>query len=624
MACSEFRAREVQPAVVALFAELNFAEDRATSAGCITFMRRKCMNSFGNASQSHPSHSDGADQSGNLPARRDAMEGRNLLARILDTPHLAKVVPQLQPELLQRIIHNCGLEDCGEIVALATPEQLKRVFDLDLWSAAEPGLDEQFDADRFGVWIEVLLETGAAVAAQKLAGMDVDLMITGLAQHALVYDRAAITPYETLDGELVTYCADAIGVHDDGLTFEVGGYLLMAKRADSWDAIVEVLNALGEEHPKYFERVMCGCVVLSNVGFEDDGLDELLDDGNQAMLNLAVDREGRREKKGYVTPAQARAFLRMSRELQLDGDAMPTANPLALAYFRAINETTTAEANSEPNTSGLSESESDAQPAPPTAQKDSAESVAAIFELLHDAGIIPQPPRALLTGSEESVPRLNAIKTRLEFALEQNYEAYLARQEELAYLANVLMAGCSIQARTFTAQEASDAAIAICNLGLENWPLQWLPANSTTLPVSLLIDHDLINVFQVGWKILYDNVGMYAAKQLIGVLDQMQCNDRELQIDLDKLRVELSKHCQAGEPWRARAALDVIAILDTPAWAALLALIDECPTLPAVISASRKAGTLSVSASDFEFISENSQIASAREFIWSLRETLLG
>src|SRR5215813_12198339 len=69
----------------------------------------------------------------------------------------------------------CGLEDCGELVALATPEQLTRVFDLDLWRAEKPGRDEQFDADRFGVWLEVLMESGASLA-QKLATMDADLV----------------------------------------------------------------------------------------------------------------------------------------------------------------------------------------------------------------------------------------------------------------------------------------------------------------------------------------------------------------------------------------------------------------------------------------------------------------
>src|SRR6266498_2536956 len=188
-------------------------------------------------------------------------------------------VPRLRPDLLHRVIQTCGLEDCGEIVTLATPEQLARIFDLDLWRAAQPRRDEQFDADRFGVWLEVLVESGAAAAAQKLAGMDVDLVVAGLAQHTLVYDLAAVTPFETTDGELVTFYADAISVFDDGLRFDVGGYLLVAKRADSWEAIVEVLTSLDAWHPDYFHQVMQGCRALSNSGREIDGLDDLLSEG---------------------------------------------------------------------------------------------------------------------------------------------------------------------------------------------------------------------------------------------------------------------------------------------------------------------------------------------------------
>ena len=184
------------------------------------------------------------------------------------------------------------------------------------------------------------------------------------------------------------------------------------------------------------------------------------------------------------------------------------------------------------------------------------------------------------------------------------------------------MAGCSIQARPFTALEASDAAIAICNLGLENWPLRWLPANATAPPISFLIDHDLVSVFQVGWTVLHCEVSMYAAEQLIAVLDRMRCDDREIQAGLDALRIKMAKHWQAGAPWRAQDALDVIATLDLLAWAVLLALIDECPALHAGVGASQDSRTLSVSATDFEFISENNQIASVREFMQSLPETL--
>src|SRR5262245_7648462 len=415
------------------------------------------MNSFVNAAQSHSPCPDRADRPSDKPARRDATEGRGLLDRILNTPRIDHVVPRLRPDLLHRVIQICGLEDCGEIVALATPEQLAHVFDLDLWRAAKAGLDEQFDADRFGVWLEVLMETGAAAAAQKLGGMDVDLVVAGLAQHALVYDIGAVTPYETTDGELITFYADAIRVFDDGLKFDVGGYLLLAKRADSWEAIIEVLTSLDAWRPDYFHQVMQGCRALSNSGREIDGLDDLLSEGDQAMLDLAVDREQRREKQGYVTPAQARAFLQMSRELRLGSDAMPPANPLARAYFRAIDDTSTTDAHSASSASGLLASASEVPPAP----EDSAEAVAAVFEALLDAGILAQPPRALLSGSEARAPRLGHIRARLEFALDQDQGAYSARNEELAYLANTLMAGCSIQARPFPAHEAPDAACAV-------------------------------------------------------------------------------------------------------------------------------------------------------------------
>jgi hypothetical protein len=363
---------------------------------------------------------------------------------------------------------------------------------------------------------------------------------------------------------------------------------------------------------------MRGCRTLSNSGREIDGLDDLLHEGEQVMFDLSVDREQRREKQGYVTPAQARAFLQMSREIRLWSDAMPPANPLARAYFRAIDETSTTDAQGASSASGLLAAAPEVPPPP----EGSAEAIAAVFEVLLDAGILAQPRLALLSESEARAPRLGHIRARLEFALDQDHAAYSARNEELAYLANTLMAGCSIQARPFTEKEASDAAIAICNLGLENWPPHWLPANATATPISFLIDHDLVSVFQVGWTVLHCEVSMYAAEQLIAVLDRMRCDDREIQAELDALRIKMAKHWQAGAPWRARDALDVIATLDLLAWAVLLALIDECPALHAGIGASQDSRTLSVSATDFEFISENNQIASVREFMRSLLETL--
>jgi hypothetical protein len=370
---------------------------------------------------------------------------------------------------------------------------------------------------------------------------------------------------------------------------------------------------------------MQGCRSVSNSGREVDGLDDLLAEEDQVMFDQAVDREERREKQGYVTPAEARAFLQMARELRPGRGAMPPANPLARAYFRALEER--ANVDSEPELLAAGSELLPASESP--ASDDVAEGVAAVFDVLLEAGVLERSPRALLDRPEGQAPRLGRIQAYMQFVLDHDPAAYSTRREELAYLANTLVSGCAIQGRPFTAQEASDAAVAVCNLGLENWGLEnWPPhrltANAKSLPGSFLVDHDLVSVFQVGWAVLYNSVSLYAAEQLIGVLARMRCNDSEVQMWLDTLRMKLGKHWRARAPWRARDALDVIAILDMQAWAALLALIDECPALHAGAVAPEDSRTLSVGASDFEFISENSQIASVREFMQSLPERLRG
>ncbi len=547
-----------------------------------------------------PRRQHAAPQTGTPALRSDP---RGVLDRILDTPHLAHVVPRLSPEMLHRVIQTCGLEACGELMALATPGQLARVFDLDLWSPAQPGLDEQFDADRFCLWLEVMMESGAESAARMLAGVDVELTTTAFARHVRVFDPAAVSVPST-DGEE----APDVGETDEGPRIEVGGYLIVAKRADSWDALVGVLSALDAQDPDYFHRVMRGCRRLSNAGYEVDGLDDLLPGDEQVMFDVAFTRERRREQQGYMTPAQARAFLQMSRHARPDVSATPQVNPIARAYFHAIEWPADADAESGaprlPAASGESLAEQ------------SALAVNAVVEVLREAGILPEQPRALLDGPQGPAPRLARIQTLMQCAGDRDPIAFSTRGQELAFLANAIAAGCSIQARAFTPQEASDAAVATCNLGLENWP------NGATLPEDFLVDHDLISVFQLGWTVLFEEVCMHAAERLIGVLRQLRCEDRETRSGLNALRIEMTTHWRAGEPWRARDALDVMAILDMPAWAAQLGLIDECPVMHAGIGVSPGSRVRQISATDFAFISENSQIASIHAFMRSLAETL--
>jgi hypothetical protein len=530
-----------------------------------------------------------------------------MLERILGAPHLAQVVPRLAPELIHRVIQQCGLEACGDLLTLATPAQLTRILDLDLWHSPRPGLDERFDPARFGVWLEVLVETGVSVAARTLAGMDVDLAVAGLSQHVLVFDAAAVGAYTTTDGVAVPARRSV----DDGLACELGGFLLLARGGDAWDAIAAVLTALDAEHPACFQQVMAGCRALSNSTPEADGFHDLLDDDDQALFDLASERSRRHERSGYLSPAQARAFLQMARESRLKpGGAMPV-NPIARAYFRGIDEPAPPASRSH---AGLPSAASDhlVEDEPATLA-----SVIHVLGVLREGGIFVQP-RGLLDPTPGHSSPVWRVQACMQFLLDHDAGTYAVRTGELAFLGNAIMAGCSFQARPWRAEEAADAAAAICNLGLENREA----GGRQPLPDAFLADHDLIGVFQLGWTVLYEEVAMYTAERLIKILGNLRCADREIQAGLDTLRFELTKHRLRGTPWRARDALDVMTSLDMPSWAALLALLDECPVLHAGVAASRDRRMRSVDPAAFQFISENRQVASARLFVDTLPETL--
>ena len=205
--------------------------------------------------------------------------------------------------------------------------------------------------------------------------------------------------------------------------------------------------------------------------------------------------------------------------------------------------------------------------------------------------------------------RLRRIRALLLFTQEHDPEAYATRSAELAYLANVIAAGATIQSRSVTAEEASNATLAVCNLALEHWPEE--------VPEDFLAHHDLVRVFQVGWTVLHEDVCLYAADALISVLTSLRCDVADIQSAIEILRVRLITLARRVAV-EARDALDVIAMLDAPAWAALVGLIDQFPTLHAAVGASLSGATRQIPASAFEFISEKSQLHQVREFMQRL------
>jgi aminoglycoside phosphotransferase (APT) family kinase protein len=136
------------------------------------------------------------------------------------------------------------------------------------------------------------------------------------------------------------------------------------------------------------------------------------------------------------------------------------------------------------------------------------------------------------------------------------------------------------------------------------------------------VDHDLVAAFEVGWSVLYQEVSLFVADQLLSTLRDLHCVDADTRLGLGALRRTLAKQRETGTPWLAREAAEVLATLDMTAWIGVLGLLDECPILPEALTAVVERRTTPVSPTAFEFISTAAQIGDIRLFMRMLPDVL--
>jgi hypothetical protein len=400
--------------------------------------------------------------------------------------------------------------------------------------------------------------------------MDLDLVVAGIATHVRVFDGGAVAGYVSLEGELMEHY-----VRRGNLVSEIGGFVVEARQSTAWEVIVELLVTLHAERPALFHRLMRACVNLSSGEREKDAGHDLLPELEQQIADVASQRETRRDSDGYVSPAQARAFLQAARDLDLTGPA-PPVDPVARACLRDLARDAVDDASPHGD-------------------------VAAVIEVLSEAGVIALP-RALLTAGDQQADRLAAVHALIA--------SHLSASEELAFLTNVMLSGCGVNGRALTPQEAGDAVLATLNLGIENQPRHWRSAG-------------LVTPFRIGWSVLHRDLCLYATRTLVDVLADISCSDRDVQWALEALRRELTRHLRDGAPWRARQALDAILMLDPPSWAVLRALIAEYPTLHTSLT-NTGPRALKLDPEAVTFAAGNADVATVRRYLASLAVSLTG
>ena len=177
----------------------------------------------------------------------------------------------------------------------------------------------------------------------------------------------------------------------------------------------------------------------------------------------------------------------------------------------------------------------------------------------------------------------------MRFINQTDPELYSQRLTELSLLSNILISGCGFQGRIFQPQEAAEAAFSVCNLGGEYLlkKNQGPEQNQSNNPMTALLRvHHLVKLFQVGWKILFDNVVLYTAKTVLGFINQLkdEMTDQEPAYEITRMVDMLRSHILSGRPWEFNDQLDYLQVfLDGESTTALKELLQEYPTLSEVI-----------------------------------------
>lgn len=374
----------------------------------------------------------------------------SLLASLIDSPELVKTIQRLPPHSFSELIQHVGVEDAGEVVALATTEQIVAAFDEDVFVNDRPGEREMFDVGRFIVWLEVLLEAGDDVAAKRFTELSEPFVIKALTSILTVLDYEAL---RLRMGRCDAAAFSADKILESSLAEEIDGYLLVSKVEHGWDAALSLILSLDRDHRPLLERLLDQCSAMASEYIEDlDGLTTLLSAEESLSEDVEAEREFRRSQKGHVEPRAAKAFLNLARApLSQDLSSIPR-DPITRSYFRDIASQQVSQAKE--NT--LADGDTSAL------QGNLRRLVAAVPSTV--LPMLSAAPHSVGPASADPASPFIEAMRRLG---EEDPALFNQRLEELAYLANVIVAGADFHGRRLSPAEAAEAALLTVAFGAE-------------------------------------------------------------------------------------------------------------------------------------------------------------
>lgn len=366
-----------------------------------------------------------------------------LLARLIDAPDLVQQVRALPDPVFAAIVRQLGVEDAGELVALATTEQLVAAFDEDLFVNDAPGERERFSVNRFVTWLEVILEAGDEAAAKRVTELSEDFVVHALSRIMLVFDVDSLAERLRSNDPSAEAADRAL---ENTYTEQIDHYFLVSRVETGWDAAFALVVALDRLHRDALIQILDRCVAVARGYMDDlDALSHVLSTSESLAEDVEGDRQKRRARLGYVDPLDARSFLALAR---LTPDEQPDDPPTE--ERDAISRAYIAD-----------------QPAPKPLAIDRGDS-AELREQLAIASMDAETSHGIsaeVVGGGGGGGEPESIVAALQLLASDDPACFDERMRELAYLANVLLAGARVDGHRLRPAEATDVSVQTVALG---------------------------------------------------------------------------------------------------------------------------------------------------------------
>ena len=389
----------------------------------------------------------------------------DLLLRILERPALVAAVRELPGAVLGKLIERIGLEDAGELVALATTAQLERVFDDDLWRAERAGGDETFRPERFALWLRVMLDAGEALLVQRLCELPQELLALAVHRLVLVLDMDVLAEQLAPGDEEAEALQRAL---ETSVVEEWEEFRVIARDPDVWDDVWGALLSLDREHHDRLRAILEACCAMSTEYISGQGgLFQVLTAEEMLDSDVAAARDDRRVAEGFISPADARAFLALARR----GGGGDARDPITRAYFRGMapNAVTKQEPRRAPQSDHRRNRDTVLAAGAGT---DLGDLVALLQEAEVIAPVPARPLAGLLPAAEEkaAATKTHLVAPLLEQAMsdlrQRDPALFSERTRELGYLMNVLIAGGVHAGRRPRPVEALEMVLKTCETGM--------------------------------------------------------------------------------------------------------------------------------------------------------------